>query len=149
MLLGRFLWEQNLPLTIQCVCAVVPVILGVRLVDVPAGATQDVDHTGLHLPYAVIAFIFIARRIRLSFSLVDREVEFCVPTKFVLYWLGMIFFFFFFARKNPLQSTCTRAKYKLLTFVYCTRKNGLPGLPFLRKGKVEKFVLDPSRCFFL
>ena len=98
MLLGRFLWEQNLPLTIQCVCAVVPVILGVRLVDVPAGATQDVDHTGLHLPYAVIAFIFIARRIRLSFSLVDREVEFCVPTKFVLYWLGMIFFICFFLR---------------------------------------------------
>ena len=39
-------------------------------------------HTGfLHLPPAVLASIFIARRIQPSLSLVDREVEFCVPTK--------------------------------------------------------------------
>ena len=34
----------------------------------------------LHLPYAMLALIFIARNIQPSFSLVDREVEFCVPT---------------------------------------------------------------------
>ena len=43
--------------------------------------TQEKGHTGfLHLPSAVLALIFIARRIQLSISLVDREVELCVPT---------------------------------------------------------------------
>ena len=38
-------------------------------------------HTGfLHLTFAVLALIFIARRIQPSLSLVHREVEFCVPT---------------------------------------------------------------------
>ena len=32
----------------------------------------------LHLPYAVLALIFIARTIQSSLSLVDREVELCV-----------------------------------------------------------------------
>ena len=65
-----------------CVCVVIPFILDVRLVDVPAGVTQEEDHTGflIHLPSAVLALIFIARRIQPSLSLVDREIEFCVPT---------------------------------------------------------------------
>ena len=64
-----------------CVCVVIPFIVDVRLVDVPAGVTQEEGHTGfLHLPSAVLALIFIARRIQPSLSLVDREVEFCVPT---------------------------------------------------------------------
>ena len=63
-------------------CVVIPFILDVRLVDAPpAGVTQEEGHTGfLHLPSAVLALIFIARRIQPSLSLVDREVEFCVPT---------------------------------------------------------------------
>ena len=49
----------------------------VRLVDAPAGVTQEEGHTGyLHLPSAVLALIFIARRIQPSLSLVVREVEF-------------------------------------------------------------------------
>ena len=45
--------------------------------DAPAGVTQEEDHTGfLHLPSAVLALIFLARRIQPSLSLVDREVEF-------------------------------------------------------------------------
>ena len=51
--------------------------------DAPAGVTQEEGHTGflIHLLSAVRAFIFLARRIQLSFlSLVDREVEFCVLT---------------------------------------------------------------------
>ena len=50
--------------------------------DVPAGVTQEEDHTGflIHLPSAVRAFIFLARRISPFLSLVDREVEFCVLT---------------------------------------------------------------------
>ena len=56
--------------------AVVPFVLDVRLVDVPAGVTQEEGHTGLlHLPSAVLALIFLARRIQPSLSL-DREVEF-------------------------------------------------------------------------
>ena len=44
--------------------------------------TQEEGHTGflIHLPSAVIALIFLARRIQPFLSLVDREVGFCVPT---------------------------------------------------------------------
>ena len=64
-----------------CVCVVIPFILDVRLVDVSAGVTQEEGHTGfLHLPSAVLALIFLARRIQPFLSLVDREVEFCLLT---------------------------------------------------------------------
>ena len=40
-------------------CVVIPSILDVRLVDAPAGVTQEEGHTGfLHLPFAVLALIF-------------------------------------------------------------------------------------------
>ena len=62
-------------------CVVIPFILDVRLVDAPAGITQEEGHTGfLHLPSAVLALIFIARRIQPSLSPIDREVKFCVLT---------------------------------------------------------------------
>ena len=63
--------------------------------DAPAGVTQEEGHTGflIHLPSAVLALIFLARRIQPFLSLVDREVEFCV----LLVW-------HFFMRKNP--SSC-------------------------------------------
>ena len=50
--------------------------------DVPAGITQEEGNTGfsIHLLSAVLALIFLARRIQPFFSLVDREVEFCVLT---------------------------------------------------------------------
>ena len=50
--------------------------------DVPAGVTQEEGHTGflIHLPSAVRALFFVARRIQPFLSLVDREVEFCVLT---------------------------------------------------------------------
>ena len=50
--------------------------------DVPVGVTQEEGHTGIliHLPSAVLAFIFLARRIQPLFSFVGREVEFCVLT---------------------------------------------------------------------
>ena len=60
-------------------CVVIPFILDVRPEDVPAGATQEEGHTGfLHLAFAVLAFIYLARRIQPFLSLVDREVEFLV-----------------------------------------------------------------------
>ena len=63
----------------MCVCVVIPFILDVRLVDVPAGVTQEEGHTGfLHLPSAVLVLIFLARKIQPFLSLVNREVEvFC------------------------------------------------------------------------
>ena len=46
--------------------------------DVPAGVTQEEGHTGfmIHLPSAVLALLFLARRIQPFFSLVDHEVDF-------------------------------------------------------------------------
>ena len=61
------------------VCVVIPLILDVKFVDVPAGVRQEEGPTGfLHLPSAVFTLILI--RIQSSLSLVDREVEFCVST---------------------------------------------------------------------
>ena len=54
--------------------------------DAPAGVTQEESHTIFpHLPSAVLGIYlcFIARRIKLSLSLVDLEVKFqifCVIT---------------------------------------------------------------------
>ena len=68
-------------------CIVIPFILGVRLVGVPAGVTHEEGRTGfLHLPSAVLAAsILLASedsnwKIQPLFSLVNREVEFCVLT---------------------------------------------------------------------
>ena len=80
-------------------CVVVPFILDVRFVDVPAGVTQEEGRTGfLHLPSAELALIFLARRIQPFLPLVDREVEFCVLTNesFSTCW---DFFFFFCEEK--------------------------------------------------
>ena len=52
--------------------------------DVSAGVTQEEGNTGfsIHLLSAVLALIFLARRIQPFLSLDDREVEFCVLTIF-------------------------------------------------------------------
>ena len=46
--------------------------------DVPARVTQEEGNTGfsIHLLSAVLALLFVARRIQPFLSLVDREVEF-------------------------------------------------------------------------
>ena len=65
-----------------CVCVVFSSHPFWTSMDVPAGVTQEEGHTGflIHLPSAVRALIFVARRIQPFLSLVDREVEFCVLT---------------------------------------------------------------------
>ena len=64
-----------------CLCVVIPCILDVGFEDVPAEVTHEEGQTGfLHLPSAVLALTFLARRIQLFLSLVDREVEFYVLT---------------------------------------------------------------------
>ena len=87
-----------------CVCVCV-CVLPSRLfwtsgfLDVPAGVKQEEGHTGIliHLPSAVRALNFPARRIQSFLSLVDREVEFCVliNLSFSTCWA------FFFVRKSP------------------------------------------------
>ena len=59
--------------------------------DVPAGVTQEESQTGfpIHLPSAVLALIFLARRILPFLSLVDVG-------HFILF-----FIFYFIVRKNP------------------------------------------------
>ena len=60
-----------------CVCVFFPFILDTKFV----GRTSR-GHTGflIHFLSAVRALVFLARRIQPFFSLVDREVEFCVLT---------------------------------------------------------------------
>ena len=75
--------------------------------DVPAGVTQEEGNTGfsIHLLSAVLAFIFLARRIQPFVSLVDREVDFfCVLTieSFSTRWAFLFSFFSFSVRKIPL-----------------------------------------------
>ena len=54
----------------------------INFVDARAGVIQETNHTGFfHLPSAVPALNFLAKRIQPSLSPIDREVEFCVPTK--------------------------------------------------------------------
>ena len=65
------------------------------IVDVPAGVAQKEGLTGfLQLPSAVLALIFLAKRIQLLLSLVDREVEFCVLTNQTCSTTCWTFFFF-------------------------------------------------------
>ena len=93
---------------VVCVYArvLVPFILDVRFVDVPAGVTQEEGRAGflILLPSAVLALIFLARRIQPFISLVDREVEFCGRTNqsFSTCWA----FLFFLERKNPSSCDC-------------------------------------------
>ena len=63
-------------------CVLFPFILDVRLVDVPAGVTQEEGRTGflIRLPSEVPVLIFLARSIQPFLPLVDREVEFRVLT---------------------------------------------------------------------
>ena len=69
----------KLYITAQSGPVILVILLDVRSVDVPAGVTQEEGHTGfLHLPSAVLALVFLARRIQPFLSVVDREVELLV-----------------------------------------------------------------------
>ena len=80
-----------------CVCVVIPFILDVRFVDVPAEVTQEEVQTRflIQLPSAVLALTFLARRIQPSLSLVEREVKFLCTNDFYSFSTCWAFFFFF------------------------------------------------------
>ena len=94
-----------------------PFILDVKFV----GCTGR-GHTGflIHLPDAVLALIFLARRIQLFLFLVDREVEFCVLTiqSFSTCWAFFFFFFFFFFREEEFQLPGFELKSRRVYLVY-------------------------------
>ena len=79
--------------------------------------TKEEGHAGfLHLPSAVLAFIFIARRIQLSLTLVDRELEFCVPTNYSFFTCWAFIYLFVFVRKNPSSCDCTAVRTHVPTW---------------------------------
>ena len=69
--------ERDWPLCVVCVFSSHPFWTSSSL-DVPAGVTQEEGHTGvlIHLPSAVRALIFVARRIQPFLSLVDLKSNF-------------------------------------------------------------------------
>ena len=77
------------------VCVVIPFILDVRLVDVPAGVTQEEGHTGFltHLPCAVLAR---EKDPAVPFPRRPRSRILCTNDLIVLHLLGIFFFFFIF-----------------------------------------------------
>ena len=90
--------------------------MDVRLLDVPAGVTQKEGHTGFpHLLSAVLALIFLVRRIKPFLSLSDREVEFCGLTikSFSTFLLGL--FVCVCVRKNPSSCEDTEIRTHVLT----------------------------------
>ena len=83
--------------------------------DVSAGVTQEEGHTGflIHLPSAVHAFIFLARRIQPFLSLVDREVGFFLCTNdlvesFSTCWAFLFLLLFFLGRLLRERKTNTK-----------------------------------------
>ena len=85
--------------------------------DVPVGVTQEGGHTGfyIHVPSAVRALIFLARRVQPFLSLADRKVEFlCTDDLIVLHSLGILFFIFYYLVRKilftgiELTSQCVR-----------------------------------------
>ena len=100
--------------------------------DVPAGVTQEEGNTGfsIHLLSAVLALIFLARRIQPFLSLVDREVEFCVLT---------------------IQSSSTRLAFLFSFFSFSVRKIPFAGIE-LTSQRVRGYMVPLSYrgdCFVL
>ena len=85
-----------------CVCVVIPFVLDVRLVDAPAGVTQEEGHTGgrshtgfLHLPFACLNF-YREKDSAIPFPRRPRKRILCTHELVILHLLGVIFFFFVF-----------------------------------------------------
>ena len=65
--------------------------------DAPDGGAQEEAHTDyFYLPSAGLDIVFLARRIQPPFSLVDREVEFCVLTKYLFSYYIPVYIYFLF-----------------------------------------------------
>ena len=111
--------------------------------DVPAGVTQEEGHTGFFIRplSAVRAFIFLARRIQPFLSLVDHEVEFCVPTikSFSTRWAFLFFVFCFLVRKIPFAGVELTSQ----------RVRGLRGTSELPGRPATVIVLFNKMCYLI
>ena len=96
-----------------CVC----VLSSQFILDVKFIGSTSRRHTRflIHLPSAVLALIFLARRIQPFLSLVNREVEFLCNDLIVLHLLGIfIFISYIISEEKPqlpefeLTSQCVR-----------------------------------------
>ena len=119
-------------------CVFFSLVLDVRLVDVPARVTQEEGHKGflIHLPSAVLAIIFIARRIQLFISLVDREVEFIVLH---LDLLGVFLFWFFQRGKMPVIGPRTVSGKSCVETLVCVAVEKNPSLSGMYSLVLEIF----------
>ena len=88
---GLFTYENLQTVCVRC-CRLI--YSGRQVCGLPAGVTQEEeDHTGfLHLPSAVLALIFLARRIQPFLSLVVKSNFVCTNDFIVLYLLVFVFF---------------------------------------------------------
>ena len=126
-----------------------PFILDVRLVDGPAAVTQEEGHTGFltHLPSAVLALIFLARRIPPFLSLVDREVEFCVltNTSFSTCWALLFIYYLFLGEVKSqlpgIELTCQRQNVSRLP----TEPPGRPVQPIIGKNEAAKELKSKNK----
>ena len=76
------------------------------ILDVKFVGNASRGHTGflIHLPSAVLALIFLARRIQPFLSLVNCDVEFlCTNDSIVLHLLGIFIFIFYFFSEEKSQ----------------------------------------------
>ena len=110
---------------------IIPFVLDVRLVDAPTGVTQEEGRTEfIHLASVVLAFIFVARMIQPSLSLVDREVNFVYPR---INRSPLVGHFFFRGRKNP--SSCVLPVFQNLNYkLYRRLSDVLPNQQSRQKG---------------
>ena len=92
---------REIPTVCVSVCLIIPFILDVRLVDAPAGVTQEEGHTVFfHLPSAVLALIFIAKMIQPFHSSSTVKSNFVYPRITTLRLLGMFIFIFICEEKS-------------------------------------------------
>ena len=82
-----------------------------RFVHVPAGVTQEEDHSGfLLLTSAVLALVFFAKRIQPLLSLVDREVECCLLIIYIYIYIYICVCVCILMRKNPSLCDCAEIR---------------------------------------
>ena len=110
--------------------------------DVPGGVTQEEGHTGflIHLPSAVRALIFLARRIPPFLSLVDREIEFWVTgDSIVLHLLGILRCWIINSfREQPISPSLSLPLSNTIILNYYVRRTGGGGGSGLREGTRNK-----------
>ena len=97
-------------ITNVCVCVIIPFFLDVRLVDVPAGVTQEEGHRSYPPSFCGACLNFYCEKdSAVSFPRQPWSRILCTNELIVLHLLRF-FFFFFLLRKNPSSCDCTEIR---------------------------------------